>query len=169
MFNIVFSVISARHLKVSLTSLPSEEIPLMVGQQSGAPTNNLPITSPTRWQNNATAHFSLLYTCSLIIHVIQPHTDRHTPTQIITVPVEMPYHAISQNVKSEHTFTNDIVPFQRLEPWDRDWRSAEQTLPDSPDPWRGSCGHQPHWNLVAATQEGNCPESWRKQWTSWWH
>ena len=28
----------------------------------------------------------------------------------------MPYHAISQNVKSEHTFTTDLVPFQRLEP-----------------------------------------------------
>ena len=26
------------------------------------------------------------------------------------------YHPISQNVKSEHTFTDDIVPFQRLEP-----------------------------------------------------
>ena len=47
-------------------------------------------------------------------------TDRHTPTQIITVPIEMPYHAISQNVKSEHTFTIDLVPFQRLEPSDRD-------------------------------------------------
>ena len=28
----------------------------------------------------------------------------------------MPYHPISLNFKSEHTFTNDIVPFQRLEP-----------------------------------------------------
>ena len=51
------------------------------------------------------------YTCNTATY----KTDRHTPTQIIAVPVEMPYHLISQNVKSEHTFTNDIVPFQRLE------------------------------------------------------
>ena len=75
----------------------------------------------------------------------------------------MPYHAISQNVKSEHTFTIDLVPFQRLEPSDRDWRSAEQTRQDSPDPWRGSCWHQPHLNLrpkkktVLKVEENNEP------------
>ena len=36
------------------------------------------------------------YTCNTATY----KTDRHTPTQIIAVPVEMPYHLISQNVKS---------------------------------------------------------------------
>ena len=57
----------------------------------------------------------------------------------------MPYHAISQNVKSEHTFTIDLVPFQRLEPSEIDAVLNPSRLPRpltrlllTPTPWESA-------------------------------